>query len=165
MLSRRLYICQLQDDLSRSILELQKERYFEHLTNKYWNNSAKAQCPNADDTEGITLESLGGVFIATLFGLALAMITLAIEVIYYKRRDAKEAAIIRIKPLEGDDIGASTPPPIYQRDDVMRAKTFAERARFAASDEATGTNVSFISVYPRRPIHSNRTNMVADYEE
>lgn len=150
-----LYICivfsYIQDDLSRSILELQKERYFEHLTNKYWNNSAKSQCPNADDTEGITLESLGGVFIATLFGLALAMVTLAIEVIYYKRRDAKEAAIIRIKPLDGDNIGVSTPPPIYQRDDVMRAKTFAERA---------GTNVSFISVYPRRPINSRENTLI-----
>lgn len=29
----------------------------------------------------------GGVFIATLFGLALAMITLAGEVIYYRRRN------------------------------------------------------------------------------
>ncbi|CAB0034839.1 unnamed protein product [Trichogramma brassicae] len=69
------------------ILDLQKDRYFEALSSKYWNQSLKSLCPNADDNEGITLESLGGVFIATLFGLSLAMITLAGEVIYYRRRN------------------------------------------------------------------------------
>lgn len=132
-------------------MELQKERYFEHLTNKYWNNSAKSTCPNADDNEGITLESLGGVFIATLFGLALAMITLAIEVIYYKRRDAKEAAIIRVKPQND---GIATPPPSYQREDVLRAKTFADRARFTGGDGGNTGHVSFITAYPRRPLSS-----------
>uniref|UniRef100_A0A182K301 Ionotropic glutamate receptor C-terminal domain-containing protein n=1 Tax=Anopheles christyi TaxID=43041 RepID=A0A182K301_9DIPT len=77
----------LQDELSYFILELQKERYFESLTAKFWNNSARSQCPNTDDSEGITLESLGGVFIATLVGLALAMITLLGEVIYYRRKE------------------------------------------------------------------------------
>lgn len=149
-----------QDDLSRSILELQKERYFEHLTNKYWNNSAKSSCPNADDNEGITLESLGGVFIATLFGLALAMVTLAIEVVYYKRRDAKEAAIIHIKPQEG---GTGTPPPVYQRDDTMRAKTFADRAKFAIGDSRSSGHVSFISAYPRRPLSSVRNEDVDEW--
>ncbi|XP_030750371.1 ionotropic receptor 25a [Sitophilus oryzae] len=80
----------LQDDLSKVILDLQKDRFFEQLQAKYWNHSAKGDCPSTDDNEGITLESLGGVFIATLFGLALAMITLAGEVIYYKRKGKKE---------------------------------------------------------------------------
>ncbi|XP_014227924.1 ionotropic receptor 25a [Trichogramma pretiosum] len=77
----------LQEEISRRILDLQKDRYFEALSSKYWNQSLKSLCPNADDNEGITLESLGGVFIATLFGLSLAMITLAGEVIYYRRRN------------------------------------------------------------------------------
>lgn len=41
------------------ILDLQKDRYFEMLASKYWNQSLKAQCQNSDDNEGITLESLG----------------------------------------------------------------------------------------------------------
>lgn len=41
------------------VLELQKERFFEQLQAKYWNHSAKGDCPNSDDSEGITLESLG----------------------------------------------------------------------------------------------------------
>lgn len=59
-----------QDEVSRVILELQKERFFEDLTAKYWNNSIKGACIRHDDSEGITLESLGGVFIATLVGLS-----------------------------------------------------------------------------------------------
>jgi hypothetical protein len=58
-----------QDEISRVILELQKERFFEDLTAKYWNASLKGSCLRNDDSEGITLESLGGVFIATLVGL------------------------------------------------------------------------------------------------
>ncbi|KAG5868014.1 hypothetical protein JTB14_037907 [Gonioctena quinquepunctata] len=76
----------LQDAISKMILLLQKDRFFEELQAKYWNHSAKGDCPNTDDNEGITLESLGGVFIATLFGLALAMITLVGEVLYYRTK-------------------------------------------------------------------------------
>lgn len=67
-------------------MELSKDRYFEYLKEKYWNKSARGKCEDLDESEGITLESLGGVFIATLFGLALAMLTLAAEVLYYKRK-------------------------------------------------------------------------------
>nr|CAD7404939.1 unnamed protein product [Timema cristinae] len=48
----------LQEEISRKILDLQKDRYFETLSGKYWDNSAKGTCPNTDDSEGITLESL-----------------------------------------------------------------------------------------------------------
>ncbi|XP_075215222.1 glutamate receptor 2-like [Lycorma delicatula] len=77
---------QLNEEISRRVLDLQKDRYFESLTAKYWNSSNKGTCHNTDDYEGITLESLGGVFIATLFGSALAMITLGAEIIYHRRK-------------------------------------------------------------------------------
>lgn len=41
------------------ILDLQKDRYFETQSAKYWNSSAAGDCPNTDDSEGITLGSLG----------------------------------------------------------------------------------------------------------
>ena len=44
---------------SGSILELQKDRYFEGLTAKYWNASLRGECPSRGDSEGITLHSLG----------------------------------------------------------------------------------------------------------
>jgi len=40
-----------------------------------------------DDSDGITLQSLGGVFIATLIGLGLALLTLAVEVVLQKKKD------------------------------------------------------------------------------
>lgn len=49
------------------ILDLQKDRYFEMLASKYWNQSLKAQCQNSDDNEGITLESLGELLWTKIF--------------------------------------------------------------------------------------------------
>lgn len=46
----------------RRILELQKDRYFEALSAQFWNSSARGICPNDNDSEGITLQSLGKVF-------------------------------------------------------------------------------------------------------
>ena len=74
----------------RVILELQKDRYFETLQSKYWNTTKKNHCPVLDDSEGITLQSLGGVFIATLVGLVIAMITLAFEVYMQKKKKRNE---------------------------------------------------------------------------
>lgn len=89
----------IQDELSKTIIELQHERFFELLTAKYWNNSLKGYCPNSDESEGITLESLGGVFIATLFGLGLAMLTLVGEVIYHRKLAQKDNVILQVKPF------------------------------------------------------------------
>merc|ERR1719310_2598803 len=80
----------LQEEISKVILELQKDRYFETLYGKYWNSSLRSDCPTLDDSDGITLRSLGGVFIATLVGLAIAMVTLGIEVAYYKKKENNE---------------------------------------------------------------------------
>lgn len=55
--------------MSRVVLDLQKDRFFEYLSAKYWNTSLRGSCERSDDSEGITLESLGGVFIATMVGL------------------------------------------------------------------------------------------------
>lgn len=40
---------------------MQKDRFFELLNAKYWNASKLSMCPNADESEGITLESLGKI--------------------------------------------------------------------------------------------------------
>ncbi|ODM95541.1 Glutamate receptor ionotropic, kainate 2 [Orchesella cincta] len=88
----------LQDDLSMAILQLQTERFFETLSSKYWTN----ECTNLGDGEsdGISLESLGGVFIATIIGLGIAFVSLAIEVFTTarNRRKAKIAEESMIKP-------------------------------------------------------------------
>ena len=64
-------------------------RYFETLGSKYWNNTLRTMCPITDDSEGITLRSLGGVFIATLVGLGIALIVLVFEVYANKKEASK----------------------------------------------------------------------------
>ncbi|CAG9763323.1 unnamed protein product [Ceutorhynchus assimilis] len=125
----------LQDDLSKVILDLQKDRFFEALQAKYWNHSVKGDCPSTDDNEGITLESLGGVFIATLFGLALAMITLAGEVLYYRRKALKESKIQKFDRPQFKKtvtIGSSFKPVKYNENLTKEME-----------------NVAHISLYPR----------------
>ena len=74
----------LNEEISKIILELQKDRYFETLYGRFWNSSLRSSCPTLDDSEGITLRSLGGVFIGTLVGLVIAMVALGVEVAYYR---------------------------------------------------------------------------------
>ncbi|XP_061390133.1 uncharacterized protein LOC133325374 [Musca vetustissima] len=91
----------LADPLSFAILELQKDRYFEELKSKYWNRS-RSNCPLSEEEQGITLESLGGVFIATLCGLGIAMVSLIFEVLWNKRKIKKAAGdgVLQVKPAE-----------------------------------------------------------------
>lgn len=53
-------------------MELQKRHFFEDLLEKYWNSSLKGDCEDSDNSEGITLDSLGGIFIATIVGLGMS---------------------------------------------------------------------------------------------
>ena len=66
---------------------------------RFWNSSWRASCPVLDDSQGITLYSLGGVFIATAVGLGLAMVVLVAEVMYYRKQDNREMfASSRVTP-------------------------------------------------------------------
>lgn len=126
------------------------------MNNKYWNQSARGECENTDDSEGITLESLGGVFIATLFGLALSLFTLIGEVIYYRRKDnsTSSSQVLLVKAAKDDD----DPPPTFE--DVAGDGTDKKFRNQKIPDTITiGTefvkstdtqNVSYISVFPRQ---------------
>ena len=57
------------------------------LIAKFWNSKKRQDCPITDDSKGITLQSLGGIFLATLVGLLLSMITLAYEVWQQKKKE------------------------------------------------------------------------------
>lgn len=152
-----------QDELSRRILNLQKERFFELLSAKYWNQSARGQCENTDDNEGITLESLGGVFIATLFGLALALVTLIGEVIYYRRKEnpVSSSEVLLVKAAKNDD---DDPPPTFEdvaregTDNKLKNKkipsTITIGTEFVKASE--NANVSYISVFPKQPMQRLR---------
>lgn len=137
----------MQDELSRTVLELQKLRFFEDLTSKYWNPAAKGRCENSDDSEGITLESLGGIFIATLFGLAMAMVTLLGEVIYYKRKARRQNSdVVRlVRPASESSLPAQ--PPAYT-EQYRLANQITIGTEFVPAAQKR-PNRHYVSIFPR----------------
>ncbi len=63
------------------ILKLLNQRELEHLKEKWWNqNPNKKDCPKVEDeSDGISIQNIGGVFIVILVGIALSIVTLAFE--------------------------------------------------------------------------------------
>lgn len=90
---------------------------------------------------GITLESLGGVFIATLFGLVLALVTLVSEILYYKRMENKEKST-RIS-IQSD---------IEEKKAPENQKIILGSGNFVPVSEKK-PKVSYISVFPRNALN------------
>ncbi|XP_065556621.1 ionotropic receptor 25a-like isoform X2 [Artemia franciscana] len=76
----------LKDQLNEALLKLLNLYRLEDLKEKWWTeNPNKAECPpDVSVTEGISIENIGGVFVIIFIGIALSIITLIIEYIYYK---------------------------------------------------------------------------------
>ncbi|RVE41071.1 hypothetical protein evm_014279, partial [Chilo suppressalis] len=143
----------LQEHLSRSLLDLQKERFLEQLAAKYWNESARQACPDADESEGITLESLGGVFIATLFGLGLAMLTLAWEVFYYKRKEKNKIHSADVKVEKADIVNKKTStdkkPQVRKRNRKLGKLT--KVVKFDSDEKDKGFKASKVTIETSLP--------------
>ncbi|THK33242.1 ionotropic receptor 25a, partial [Diachasma alloeum] len=73
------------------ILHLLNKRTLEQLKNTWWtNNPERKPCEKEDDqSEGISIQNIGGVFIVIFVGIALACITLAFEYWWYRHRPKK----------------------------------------------------------------------------
>ncbi|CAH1134853.1 unnamed protein product [Ceutorhynchus assimilis] len=78
----------LKDQFNTAILQLLNRRELERLKERWWNkNTEKKQCEKADDqSDGISIQNIGGVFIVIFVGIGLACITLAFEYWWYKYR-------------------------------------------------------------------------------
>uniref|UniRef100_A0A1I7TCM6 PBPe domain-containing protein n=1 Tax=Caenorhabditis tropicalis TaxID=1561998 RepID=A0A1I7TCM6_9PELO len=83
----------LKDKISSAILMLLNQRRLETLKEKWWtDNPNKVNCPDSsDESDGISIQNIGGVFIVILAGIALSIVTLAFEYYYYKRKARKAA--------------------------------------------------------------------------
>ena len=75
------------------MLELINNRVLEELTNTWWDsNELKKECPRIEDeTDGISIKNIGGVFLVIVIGTIVSLIVLAAEVYYYKIRPSREA--------------------------------------------------------------------------
>ncbi|XP_035221208.1 ionotropic receptor 25a-like [Stegodyphus dumicola] len=78
----------LKDQLSSAILKLLNQRKLEGLKEKWWNkNPAKVECDDSEQqSDGISIANIGGVFIVIFIGVVLALLTLGIEYWFYKKR-------------------------------------------------------------------------------
>ncbi|XP_044735980.1 ionotropic receptor 25a-like isoform X2 [Chrysoperla carnea] len=78
----------LKDQFNTAILTLLNKRELEKLKEKWWNSNPEAKnCIKKDDqSDGISIENIGGVFIVIFVGVGLACITLAFEYWWYKYR-------------------------------------------------------------------------------
>ncbi|XP_015907481.1 ionotropic receptor 25a [Parasteatoda tepidariorum] len=78
----------LKDQLSSAILKLLNQRKLEGLKEKWWNkNPAKLECDDSEQqSDGISIANIGGVFIVILIGVVLAVMALAVEYFFYKNK-------------------------------------------------------------------------------
>nr|APZ81411.1 ionotropic receptor 8a [Adelphocoris lineolatus] len=145
----------LNEEISRRILDLQKDRYFESLSGKYWNSTMKGKCDSSDEDEGITLESLGGVFIATLFGLVLAMLTLGIEIVYERKAKKNVIKVKSAKPEKSEKSEKKEKMmnnPFFN-DDKLFSREFGSFPKKPSKLLAPKPKVSFITVFPRDQLY------------
>lgn len=72
-------------------------RDLERLKEKWWNkNPDRKDCEKADDqSDGISIQNIGGVFIVIFVGIGLACITLAFEYWWYKYRKGVKVIDVR----------------------------------------------------------------------
>ena len=77
---------ELKDQLSSAILKLLNQRKLESLKEKWWNkNPDRKTCDdNKKQSDGISINNIGGVFIVIFIGVVLACLTLAFEYFYYR---------------------------------------------------------------------------------
>lgn len=79
---------ELRNELSYAILQLINKRFMEVLRERWWaNNPARLICNSHDDqSEGISIENIGGVFIIILVGIALSFFVWAFERLAYSTK-------------------------------------------------------------------------------
>uniref|UniRef100_A0A914KHR4 Uncharacterized protein n=1 Tax=Meloidogyne incognita TaxID=6306 RepID=A0A914KHR4_MELIC len=73
--------------LQQAILGLQNERRLETCKERWWHHNVYAkECESTDDdSNGISVQNIGGVFLVILAGICISMLCLLGEYIYYSR--------------------------------------------------------------------------------
>ncbi|KAI6235050.1 hypothetical protein M3Y95_00010300 [Aphelenchoides besseyi] len=81
----------LRGEISSSILRLLNERKLESLKERWWHQNPKRQeCPNSEEeSTGISIQNIGGVFILILGGIIISLTMLVVEFFYYKHQEKK----------------------------------------------------------------------------
>lgn len=113
------------------------------MKEKWWSrNPERQECEKADDqSDGISIENIGGVFIVIFVGIGLACITLAFEYWWYKYRKGGRNQVIDVQqaPSHGPQPTTSINKSIFPKNLGLGA--------LRKSPDETGTSVK--KLYPR----------------
>nr|QZH55075.1 ionotropic receptor 25a [Achelura yunnanensis] len=93
----------LRDQFNNAILQLLNKRKLEKLKEKWWAGNPEAiKCEKQDDqSDGISIQNIGGVFIVIFMGIGLACITLGVEYWWYKwRRQTTVGDVTQVEPAK-----------------------------------------------------------------
>ncbi|CAH0399704.1 unnamed protein product [Chilo suppressalis] len=92
----------LKDQFNNAILQLLNKRKLEKLKENWWTNNPKAKkCEKQDDqSDGISIQNIGGVFIVIFMGIGLACVTLGVEYWWYKIRKRSTIDVTQVEPAK-----------------------------------------------------------------
>ncbi|KAF8356358.1 glr-7, partial [Pristionchus pacificus] len=113
----------LKDEISSAILLLLNQRRLEALKEKWWNDNPKRKvCPDqTDESDGISIQNIGGVFIVILAGIVLSIVTLTFEYFYYRRATPVTKDVVTSKEVI-PKIKEHQSPPV-SRDEENKEKS------------------------------------------
>lgn len=99
----------LKDQFNNAILTLLNKRQLEKLKEKWWkNDEIQAKCEKPEDqSDGISIQNIGGVFIVIFVGIGMACITLVFEYWWYKYRKNPRIIDVTEVNVSGKDGGSS----------------------------------------------------------
>ncbi|XP_055686801.1 ionotropic receptor 25a [Lutzomyia longipalpis] len=94
----------LKDQFNNAILSLLNKRQLEKFKEKWWkNDDVQSKCEKPEDqSDGISIQNIGGVFIVIFVGIGMACVTLIFEYWWYKYRknpkiiDVSEAPVTQL---------------------------------------------------------------------
>lgn len=113
------------------------------MKEEWWNNAQyKSKCEKAEDqSDGISIQNIGGVFIVIFVGIGMACVTLMFEYWWYKFRkqpkiiDVAEASSNLQKSKHTSKLGMGTTfNKQFNRDSVQKNSTLRPRNQLAAGN-------------------------------
>lgn len=117
---------------------LLNKRELEKLKERWWkNDEIQNQCQKPEDqSDGISIQNIGGVFIVIFVGIAMACVTLIFEYWWYRYRKNPQIGDLS----EGGQTNASNAANAFlDRFDIMRNKN---KSNFGKFEKSTHHDVS-----------------------
>lgn len=124
-------------------------RELERLKEKWWSrNPERKECEKADDqSDGISIENIGGVFIVIFVGIGLACITLAFEYWWYKYRKGGTNNVIDVQEAPSQSQATNFPP--QQPANTVNKSIFPKNLGLGGFRKSKNPETSVKKLYPR----------------